>query len=123
MSWSRVLADQEPIAPKCMRLSTFRRSMAQSSFKTCRERANEAERDRRVRSAIVDHYQSAGGHVPTFGRVVGYVLVLEALRSVDIGIPYDVTGARLGPMIEVQRLGAATLTIKGKPIPASFFAP
>jgi hypothetical protein len=71
------------------------------------------DRDRIVKSIILDHWRETGGHVPAFGTVTGYLLVLIAgYGGVDFGLPYDVTGDPAGRMQKVQRLGEATLGTK-----------
>jgi hypothetical protein len=67
-------------------------------------------RDRVVKTIIRDHWRETGGHVPAFGAITGYLLVLVAgYRGVDLGLPYSVTGDPAGAMQKVQRLYEATL--------------
>jgi hypothetical protein len=72
--------------------------------------ANDEARDRIIKPIIIDHWRENGGRVPAFGGVMGYVLVLIAgYGSFDFGLPYSVTGDRVGAMRKTQRLGEATL--------------
>ena len=49
-------------------------------------------------------------HVPAFGEITGYVLVLVAgYGSFDFGLPFSITGDRSGAMQKIERLGQATL--------------
>jgi hypothetical protein len=74
--------------------------------------AGEDERDRLVKAAIVEHYRSQSGQVPTFGAITGYVLVLIAgYEGVDWGLPFGVDGDRTGPMRAVGRLPIATVSL------------
>jgi hypothetical protein len=79
-------------------------------------------RDSFVRTAIIDHYRRRHGHVPAFGRIIGYALILApGVADCDLALPYDLDGNRAGPMRSVRRLGNVTLTLKGKTIPSSVF--
>ena len=72
--------------------------------------ANDEARDRIIKPIIIDHWRENGGRVPAFGGIMGYVLVLIAgYGSFDFGLPYSVTGDRVGAMQKVERLGEATL--------------
>ena len=71
---------------------------------------NEEARDRIVKSIIIGHWRENGGHVPAFGGITGYVLVLVAgYGGFDFGLPFSITGDRSGGMQKVERLGVATL--------------
>jgi hypothetical protein len=73
--------------------------------------ADEDTRDRVIRATIVEHYQNQRGHVPAFGKITGYALVLLCgYGGVDFGLPFDVYGDQVGSMHQVRRLSeAATL--------------
>jgi hypothetical protein len=59
---------------------------------------------------IIDHWRENGGHVPAFGEITGYVVVLVAgYGGFDFGLPFSVTGDLAGAMQKVERLGVATL--------------
>ena len=76
--------------------------------------AEDENRDRIVKSVIVEHYRDHAGYVPAFGRITGYVLVLLlGYDRVDFGLPFDVDGNRAGALREVLRLPEATLGVKG----------
>jgi len=75
--------------------------------------ANDEARDRIIKAVIIDHWRENDGRVPAFGGIVGYVLVLVAgYGGFDFGLPYGVTGDRVGGMQRVERLGQATLGTK-----------
>jgi hypothetical protein len=75
--------------------------------------ANDVERDRIIKTIIIDHWREKRGRVPAFGGITGYVLVLVAGYSgVDFGLPFSITGDQSGPMQKVERLGEATLGTK-----------
>ena len=70
-------------------------------------------RDRIVKAIILDHRRETGGHVPAFGAITGYLLVLVAgCAASDFGLPYNVSGDPVGGMQKVQRLYEATLGTK-----------
>jgi hypothetical protein len=72
--------------------------------------ADEDARDRLIKATIIEHYRERAGHVPTFGRITGYLLVvLAGYDGVDFGLPFDVNGDPVGSMREVRRLGEATV--------------
>ena len=72
--------------------------------------ANGEARDRIIKNIIIDHWHDNGGRVPAFGGITGYVLVLVAgYGSFDFGLPFSVTGDRVGTLQKVERLGQATL--------------
>jgi hypothetical protein len=72
--------------------------------------ANDEARDRIVKSIIIGHRRENGGRAPAFGGITGYVLVLVAgYAGFDFGLPFSVTGDRVGEMEKVERLGQATL--------------
>ena len=72
--------------------------------------ANEEARDNIIKTIIIEHWRENGGHVPAFGEITGYVLVLVAgYGGFDFGLPFSVTGDRNGAMQKVERLGQATL--------------
>jgi hypothetical protein len=72
--------------------------------------ADDETRDRIIRHIILDHWRENGGHVPAFGEITGYVLVLIAGYGVfDFGLPFSITGDRSGAMQKIERLGQATL--------------
>jgi hypothetical protein len=71
---------------------------------------NDEARDRIIKPIIIDHWRENGGCVPAFGGITGYVLVLVAgYGGFDFGLPFSVTGDRVGAMQKVERLGVATL--------------
>jgi len=71
---------------------------------------NDEARDRIIRPIIIDHWRENGGRVPAFGGIKGYVLVLIAgYAGFDFGLPFSITGDRVGAMEKVERLGEATL--------------
>jgi hypothetical protein len=75
--------------------------------------ANDEARDRIVKSIIIEHWSENGGHVPAFGGITGYVLVLIAgYGGFDFGLPFSILGDRAGAMKKVERLGEATLGTK-----------
>jgi len=75
--------------------------------------ASEEIRDQSVKTTIVEHYRDQRGHVPAFGAITTYALVLLAgYGGVDFGLPFDVSGDQIGPMREVRRLSEATLGTK-----------
>jgi hypothetical protein len=72
--------------------------------------ADEDTRNRVVSRTITEHYQSQRGHVPAFGRITGYALVLLCgYGGVDFGVPFNVRGDQAGSMRPVKRLPEATL--------------
>jgi hypothetical protein len=72
--------------------------------------AGDADRDRIVRSVIVEHYREHAGCVSAFGRITGYLLVLlGGYDGTDFGLPFDVHGNPAGPMCAVRRLPEALL--------------
>jgi hypothetical protein len=76
--------------------------------------AEEDIRDRVIKATIVEHYQGQHGHVPAFGEITGYALVLLCgYGGVDFGLPFDVCGDPVGSMREVRRLLEATLRTRG----------
>ena len=62
------------------------------------------ERDRRLKRAIQEHYRECAGHVPAFGAIVGYTAVVMAGYLLDFGLPFDIDGDPVGPMLPVERL-------------------
>jgi hypothetical protein len=75
--------------------------------------ANDEARDRIIKSIIINHWRKNGGRVPAFGGITGYVLVSVAgYGGFDFGLPYGVTGHRVGGMQKVERLAQATLGTK-----------
>jgi hypothetical protein len=71
---------------------------------------DEDTQDRLIRATIIEHYRERAGHVPAFGRITGYVLVLLlGYDSVDFGLPFNVMGEQAGAMQKVKRLPEATL--------------
>jgi hypothetical protein len=72
--------------------------------------ANEEARDNIIKTIIIEHWRESGGHVPAFGEITGYVLVLVAGYGVfDFGLLFSITGDRSGAMQKIERLGQATL--------------
>jgi hypothetical protein len=72
--------------------------------------ADEDTRDRLIKATITDHFREHAGHVPTFGSITGYLLVvLAGYDGCDFGLPFDVSGDPVGSMREVRRLPEATL--------------
>jgi hypothetical protein len=70
-------------------------------------------RDRVIKTIILDHWRETGGHVPAFGAITGYLLVLVAgYGRFDLGLPYNVSGDPAGGMQKVQRLYETTLGTK-----------
>jgi hypothetical protein len=71
---------------------------------------NDEAPDRITRTIITDHWRENNGHVPAFGGITGYVLVLLAgYGGFDFGLPYSIVGDRAGAMQKVERLAVATL--------------
>jgi hypothetical protein len=70
------------------------------------------ERDRQLKAAIREHYREHRGHVPSFGAIVGYTVVVMAGYRLDFGLPYDLNGDPEGPMQPVERLQEAVLGTK-----------
>jgi len=70
------------------------------------------ERDRRIKRAIQEHYREYAGHVPAFGAIVGYTAVVLAGYLLDFGLPFDIDGDAVGPMLPVERLHEAVLGTK-----------
>jgi hypothetical protein len=70
------------------------------------------ERDRLLKRAIHDHYREHAGRVTAFGAIVGYTAVVMAGYRLDFGLPYDLDGDPVGPMLPVERLHEAALGIK-----------
>jgi len=71
---------------------------------------NDEARDCIIKTIIIDHRRENGGRVPAFGGIMGYVLVsVVEYGGFDFGLPFSVTGDRVGAMQKVERLGAATL--------------
>ena len=63
-----------------------------------------------IKTIIIEHWRENGRHVPAFGDITGYVLVLVAGYGViDFGLPFSITGDRSGAMQKIERLGQATL--------------
>jgi hypothetical protein len=81
--------------------------------------ANEEMRDEIIRASIMGHFSRSRGHVPAFGMITGYSLVLNAAEGFDMGLPFDIEGRRIGPMKPVERLGRATWLGKVKKSPFS----
>ena len=75
-------------------------------------RASTNERDRHLKRAIQEHHREHGGHVPSFGAIVGYTAVVVAGYLLDFGLPYSLDGDQAGSMQPVKRLGAAVLGTK-----------
>src|SRR3984893_5398365 len=51
--------------------------------------ANEEARDNIIKTIIIEHWRENGGHVPAFGEITGYVLVLVAgYGGFDFGLPF-----------------------------------
>jgi hypothetical protein len=72
--------------------------------------ANDVARDRIIKTIIIDHWREKGGRVPAFGGITGYVLVSVAgYGGFDFGLPFSITGDRVGAMQKLERLGVATL--------------
>jgi hypothetical protein len=65
-----------------------------------------------VKRAILDHYSAQHGWIPSFGKIVSYILVVLPGYQIDLGFPFDLNGDRAGPMCTVQRLSEATLGTK-----------
>jgi hypothetical protein len=75
--------------------------------------ANDEARDRIIKTIIIEHWREKGGRVPAFGRITSYVLVSVAgYGGFDFGLPFSITGDRVGAMHKVERLGEATLGVK-----------
>jgi hypothetical protein len=71
---------------------------------------DEETRDRMIKTTIIEHFREHEGHVPTFGSITGYLLVvLAGYDGCDFGLPFDVNGDPVGSMREVRRLGEGTL--------------
>lgn len=70
------------------------------------------KRDALVKRAILDHDHAQNGQIPSFGKILSYVLVMLPGYQIDLGFPFDLNGERAGPMCTVQRLSEATLGIK-----------
>jgi hypothetical protein len=75
-------------------------------------RASTNERDRHLKRAIQEHYRKHGGHVPSFGAIVGYTAVVMPGYRLDFGLPYDLGGDRAGSMLPVKRLDEPVLATK-----------
>jgi hypothetical protein len=72
--------------------------------------ADNDDRDRAIKTIILDHSRDTGGCIPAFGGITGYILVVMAgYGGVDFGLPYSVTGDPAGVMQKIERLGEATL--------------
>jgi hypothetical protein len=72
--------------------------------------ADNDDRDRAIKTIILDHSRDTGGCIPAFGGITGYILVVMAgYGGVDFGLPYSVTGDPAGGMQKIERLGEATL--------------
>jgi hypothetical protein len=66
--------------------------------------------DRVVKGIIVEHYRENRGHVPAFAGITGYRLLLVAgYDRYDFGLPFSITGDRVGRMQKVERLRVGTL--------------
>jgi hypothetical protein len=75
--------------------------------------ASPEARDQIVKRVIIDHYRSSSGHIPAFGAITGYVLVLSpGYDRTDFGIHHNEKGRRTGPMRSVPRLSSVTLELK-----------
>jgi hypothetical protein len=75
--------------------------------------ADKDARDQVVKATIVEHFRGSAGHVPAFGCIMGYLLVLiTGYDGVDFGLPFDMCGDPAGSMREVRRLPEATLGTK-----------
>jgi hypothetical protein len=71
---------------------------------------NDETRDQIIKTTTAEHWRENGGHVPAFGEITGYVLVLIAgYGGFDFALPFSITGDRAGAMQKVERLGQATL--------------
>jgi len=84
--------------------------------------ADEAKRDALVRAAIKTHYERCEGIIASFGRIVGYVLVVKPGRNADLGLPYNIRGERAGPIRTVPRLGTASLSANGQRLSQSIWS-
>ena len=73
---------------------------------------HDESRDALVKGAILDHYSAQHGWIPSFGKIVSYILVVLPGYQIDFGFPFDLNGDRAGPMCAVQRLSEATLGTK-----------
>ena len=72
--------------------------------------ADNDDRDRAIKTIILDHSRDTGGCIPAFGGITGYILVVMAgYGGVDFGLPYSVTGDPAGGTQKIERLGEATL--------------
>jgi hypothetical protein len=75
--------------------------------------ADEDIRNPVIKTTIIEHFRERAGHIPAFGAITGYALVLLAgYDGVDFGLPFDVCGDPVGSMREVRRLPEATLGTK-----------
>jgi hypothetical protein len=72
--------------------------------------SDEESRDQAIKATIIEHFREHEGHVPTFGGITGYLLVvLAGYDGCDFGLPFDVNGDRVGSIREVRRLPEGTL--------------
>jgi hypothetical protein len=73
---------------------------------------DENNRDRIVKTVIIEHYRHQRGEIPAFGAIRSYLLVLLPGYGMDFGLPFDLSGGPAGPMRMVPRLPDATLGTK-----------
>jgi hypothetical protein len=67
-------------------------------------------RDRLIKTIVLEHWRETRGHVPAFGAITGYiVVVLAGCGGFDFAFPYSVAGDPAGGMQRIERLGEATL--------------
>jgi hypothetical protein len=82
---------------------------------------DDVARRRLIKRAVVCHYRSWRGRLPSYGKITGYVAISGTVGHFDLGVPYGADGAPVGSPMVVERVGVGALTIKGHPIPSKWF--
>jgi len=72
-------------------------------------RATPEDRNDLLKRVIREHFSTARGWVPAFGRITAYTAVLLPGYGSDFGHHYDVDGNRVGSIRQVERLREAML--------------
>lgn len=83
--------------------------------------ADDVEQRRRIKRAITSHFARWRGRLSAYGRIVSYSAIIETTGRFDVGIPFGVDGAPLGPSVLVERIGTGALMVKGHAIPPRWF--
>jgi hypothetical protein len=69
-----------------------------------------------IKTIIIEHWRENGGHVPAFGDITGYVLVLVAGYGVfDFGLPFSITGDRSGATVRALSVPSSLIVAARQP--------